>query len=72
MAKRVDVSAERLKVEMVAALNAAPVGNIIGGSEHPVKHLKHEFKRRTFEAATQLVADSNESAFSPSEGGADG
>ncbi len=73
MAKRIEVSTERLKVEMLsafeetmkqvmAALNAAPAGNIIGGSEHQVKHLMDEFKRRTFEAATQLVADSRESA----------
>lgn len=83
MAKRIEVSAERLKLEMMgvfeetmrqvmAALNAAPAGNIIRGSEHQVKHLMDEFKRRTFEAATQLVADSNESAFSPSDGGPNG
>lgn len=83
MAKRIEVSAEKLKMEMsaafeetmgqvMAALNAAPVGNIIGGSEQQVKHLMDEFKRKTFEAATQLAADSNESAFSPSGGGSDG
>jgi hypothetical protein len=83
MSKRIEVSAERLKLEMLgafeetmkqvmAALNAAPEGNIIRGSEHQVKHLMDEFKRRTFEAATQLAADSNESAFPPSGGGADG
>ena len=73
MAKRIEVSVERLKVEMLAAfeetiqqvmaaLNAAPVGNIIRGSEHQVKHLMDELKRQTFAAATQLVADSQESA----------
>lgn len=50
--------------QVMAALNAAPAGNIIGGSEHRVKHLMDEFKRKTFEAATQLAADSNESALS--------
>ncbi len=75
MAKRTEVSAERLRVEMLAAfeetvqrvmaaLNAASAGNMIGGSEHQVQHLMDEFKRRTFEAATQLAADSHESALS--------
>ena len=79
MAKRMEVSAERLKVEMMGAfeetmqqgmtaLKAAPAGNIIGGSEHQVKHLMDEFKRRMFEAATQLAADSHDSAFSPCDG----
>jgi len=83
MAKRVAVSAEKLKGEMsslfeetmaqvMAAVNAAPAGNVIGGSEHQVKDLMDEFKRRTFEAAAQLAADSNESAFSPSDGTTDG
>lgn len=83
MGKRVEVSAEKLKREMsalfeetmaqvMAAVNAAPAGNVIGGSEHQVKRLMDEFKRRTYEAATQLAADSQESAFSPSDGGADG
>ena len=48
--------------QVMAALNAAPVGNMIRGSEHQVKHLMDEFKRQTFAAATQLVADSHESA----------
>lgn len=83
MAKRVEVPVERLKGEMwaafeeamarvMAAVNEAPEGNVIGGSERQVKHLMDEFKRRTFEAATQLAADSGESAFSPSGGSADG
>ena len=83
MSKRVEVPVERLKREMLAAfeeamarvmtaVNEAPDGNVIGGSERQVKHLMDEFKRRTFEAATQLAADSKGSAFSPSGGSADG
>lgn len=83
MAKRNEVSAERLKREMLAAfeetmaqvmaaVNEAPDGQVIRGSERQVKHLMDEFKRKTFEAATQLAADSAESAFSPSGGGSDG
>lgn len=83
MAKRVEVSAEKLKGEMsalfeetmaqvMAAVNGAPAGNVIGGSEHQVKRLMDEFKRKTFEAATQLATDSNESAFSPSDGSPNG
>ena len=73
MAKRMEESAERLKVEMMgafeetirqvmAAVNEAPEVFVIEGGEHQVKHLMDEFKRKTFEAATQLAADSNESA----------
>ena len=83
MDKRIEVSAERLKREMLAAfeeamgrvmtaVNEAPDGNVIRGSEHEVRRLMDEFKRRTFEAATQLAADSKGSAFSPSGGSADG
>ena len=83
MSKRVEVPVERLKGEMLAAfeeamgrvmaaVNEAPDGNVIGGSERQVRHLMDEFKRRTFEAATQLAADSKGSAFSPSGGSADG
>lgn len=83
MGKRVAVSAEKLQVEMsalfeetmaqvMAAVNAAPAGNVIGGSEHQVKRLMDEFKRQTFEAAAQLAADSHESAFPPSDGSSDG
>ena len=83
MSKRVEVSVERLKGEMLAAfeeamarvmtaVNEAPDGNVMGGSEHEVRRLMDEFKRRTFEAATQLAADSKGSAFSPSGGSADG
>ena len=83
MSKRVEVSVERLKREMLAAfeeamarvmtaVNEAPDGNVMGGSEREVRRLMDEFKRRTFEAATQLAADSKGSAFSPSGGSADG
>jgi len=83
MGKRAEVSAERLKREMLAAfeetmaqvmavVNAAPDGQVIRGSERQVRHLMDEFKRRTFEAATQLRTDSAESDFSPSGGGSDG
>ena len=83
MSKRVEVPVERLKGEMLAAfeeamarvmtaVNEAPDGNVMGGSEREVRRLMDEFKRRTFEAATQLAADSKGSAFSPSGGSADG
>ena len=82
MSKRAEGSADTLKAKMsalfeetmaevMAAVNAAPAGNVIRGSELRVKQLMDDFKRKTFEAAAQLAADSQESAFSPSDGSSD-
>lgn len=54
--------------EIVAAINAAPDGNWIGGSEEQVRDAGHAFVRAAFEAALQQKVTAAEAAFSPSAG----
>jgi hypothetical protein len=56
-------------MEQVAdAVNAAPTGNVISGSEMQVRDLMAELRRKAFEMAVQMRIDSTESSFSPSPG----
>jgi hypothetical protein len=56
-------------MEQVAdAVNAAPTGNVISGSEMQVRDLMAELRRKAFEMAVQMRIDSTESNFSPSQG----
>src|SRR5437763_16140772 len=50
------------------AVNEAPTGNVIGGSETRVRDLMAELRRAAFETAVQMRIDSTESSFSPSGG----
>lgn len=54
--------------KIVAAINAAPEGDWIGGSEEQVRDAGHEFVRAAFEAALQQKVSAAEAAFSPSGG----
>jgi hypothetical protein len=47
------------------AVNAAPDGRVISGSEHQVKDLMDSLRAKVFQRVLQLKADSVESAFSP-------
>ena len=59
----------RQTMEQVAeAVNGAPTGNVISGSEMQVRDLMAELRRRAFEMAVQMRIDSTESNFSPSQG----
>jgi hypothetical protein len=53
---------------IAAAVNEAPDGNVINGSEIRVRDLMAELRRKAFETAVQMRVDSTESAFSPCEG----
>lgn len=57
---------EGLLGEVMEAVNHAPAGRVIADSEEKVRQLMHEFRRRAYERAVQMRADSAESAFSPS------
>jgi hypothetical protein len=57
-----------LAEKIVAAINAAPDGNWIGGSEEQVRDAGQEFVRAAFEAALQEKATAAEAAFPPSAG----
>ena len=50
------------------AVNEAPDGEWIGGSEEQVRNLAAEFRERVFQEAVQQRIDAAEAAFSPSAG----
>lgn len=54
--------------EVADAVNNAPDGNVISGSEMAVRDAMVELQRRAFEKAVQMRIDSTESSFSPSQG----
>ena len=50
------------------AVNDAPTGNVISGSELAVRDAMAELRQRVFEKAVPMRLDSTESSWSPSEG----
>lgn len=50
------------------AVNAAPPGRIIAGSEEQVRDVFADLRKHAFETALQMRLDAAEAAFSPSEG----
>jgi hypothetical protein len=60
--------ARRAFGEVADAVNNAPDGNVINGSEMQVRDAMVELQRRVFEKAVQMRIDSTESNFSPSGG----
>lgn len=50
------------------AINEAPPGQIISGSEEQVRDLFADLRRQAFEKGLQMRVDAAEAAFSPSEG----
>lgn len=63
--------AEQVLQEVMEAVNQAPDGDWIGGSEEQVRERFGEFRKRVFEAALQARIDAAEAAFSPSADGTD-
>ena len=58
----------RIMEQIADAVNAAPTGNVISGSEMQVRDLMADLRRKAFEMAVQMRIDSTESSFSPAEG----
>jgi len=56
---------EQLMREVAAAVNAAPAGRVINGSEEQVRDLLGEFRREVYQTAVQMRVDAAEAAFSP-------
>jgi hypothetical protein len=50
------------------AINEAPPGQILAGSEEPVRDLFADLRRDAYEMAVQMRVDAAEAAFPPSEG----
>jgi hypothetical protein len=66
--KAVQDDVERLIAEVESAVDRAPDGAIIAGSEEAVREAMARFRQRVYEKAVQLKADAGASAFSPSDG----
>jgi hypothetical protein len=74
-----EVFVEKMKVEMeeylrgvMEAVNKAPDGAWIVGSEEQVRELSAEFRRQAYERAVQMKVDAAEAAFPPSKRPDDG
>lgn len=65
---RMQAECRRIMEQVADAVNAAPTGNVISGSEFEVRDLMAELRRKAFETAVQMRIDSTESTFSPSQG----
>jgi hypothetical protein len=60
--------AEAILGQVADAINDAPPGAIISGSEEKVRDLFADLRQRAFEAGLQMRVDAAEAAFPPSEG----
>jgi hypothetical protein len=67
-ALRMQAECRRVMEGIIKAVNNAPQGNVISGSEMEVRDLIADLGRIAFETAVQMRIDSTESSFSPSEG----
>lgn len=56
---------EQMLRQVMQAVNQAPDGAWINGSENEVRDLLGEYRRRVFEKALQMKNDAVEGAFSP-------
>jgi hypothetical protein len=54
--------------QVADAVNEAPPGQVIAGSEEPVRDLFADLRRDAYEMAVQMRVDAAEAAFSPSQG----
>jgi hypothetical protein len=59
---------ERILGQVAEAVNDAPDGKVISGSEMQVRDLMAELRKVAYEKAVQMRIDSTESSFSPSAG----
>jgi hypothetical protein len=59
---------ERLMKEAADAINQAPDGAVIAGSEEAVRDAMARFRQRVYELGIQLRTDAAKAAFSPSGG----
>jgi len=58
---------EKLLDEVAGAVNTAPDGAVISGSEEAVRDAMARFRRLVYERAIQLRAEAAQAAFSPSQ-----
>jgi hypothetical protein len=65
---RMQEECRRIMEQIAQAINEAPTGNVISGSEMQVRDLMAELRKKAFEMGVQMRIDSTESSFSPSAG----
>ena len=73
MSREEFITEMRKKVEealgrVADAINEAPPGHIISGSEEEVRDLFADLRRRAYEKGVQMRINAAEAAFPPSEG----
>jgi hypothetical protein len=71
-AKQMKAEMEGYLASVIDAVNEAPDGAWIAGSEEQVRDLSADFRRRVFEKAVQMRVNAAEAAFPPSEEPGDG
>ena len=71
--RRMRADFEQTMLQVADAVNAAPDGHLIDGSEEQVRDLLGEFRRRSFQTAAQMRVEATEASadFSPGEAGID-
>ena len=72
LVRRMREDFERTMREVADAVNDAPDGHLIDGSEERVRDLLSEFRRRSYQTAAQMRVEATEAsaAFSPGGAGA--
>jgi hypothetical protein len=66
--RRMRESMEQMLGQVADAVNEAPPGQIISGSEEQVRDVFADFESKVYETALQMRVDAAEAAFPPSEG----
>ena len=64
-AKRMQAECQQVLAQVAAAVNQAPTGHVINGSEMQVRDCFADLRQKAFQLAVQMRADAQESAFSP-------
>jgi hypothetical protein len=70
--QRMRVKFEEALGRVADAINEAPPGQIIAGSEEQVRDLFADLRQQAFETGLQMRVNAAEAAFPPSEGRKDG
>jgi len=68
LAKAMEADYQKLVQQVIAAVNEAPDGAVISGSEELVRETMARFRQKVYEKAIQLRTQAAQAAFSPSEG----
>jgi hypothetical protein len=67
LTKAMDTEYQKLVQQVKDAVNLAPDGAVISGSEELVREAMARFRQKVYEKAVQLRTQAAQAAFSPSE-----